>query len=330
MNIPSLINIGVLNFPTHYIIYMLLGALTLFALWFESIKDGFDKEKVFDVYFLSLGLFIGFYYVLKYFSFYDYFIEKNIGLVLIAIFSGTTLAMYRYLTHRWKWSVYRFLDIFSILYFVLAAALFFHKAHVIGETSMYLYLGIFVASYLTVLINRNRLFSGAAFSIFLLLIAIFGQFFYQQKQHLIFYFALITISMVNLVFRSKKNMARKKLSFEFIAKIKGLLLSKDKRLKVEQQKLIEEDPYLREGRDTDNAEMIDEAILEDRAKAEIDIKKKSIGFMQKQVKKALRRMEKGGYGICEKCGQPIDKARLKVYPEATKCVMCAKKESEQT
>jgi DnaK suppressor protein len=112
----------------------------------------------------------------------------------------------------------------------------------------------------------------------------------------------------------------KKLGEDFINKIKEMLKLKEKRLQTEQQKLLEEDPYLQEGRDTDNAEEIDEAILEDRAKIEHDIKKENIEDMQKQVDKALDKMEKGEYGICEVCGQPIDKARLEVYPEATTCV----------
>ena len=122
-------------------------------------------------------------------------------------------------------------------------------------------------------------------------------------------------------------MKTKKLNFDFLAKLRGMLLSKDKRLKSEQEKLVKEDPYLQEGRDMGNAEQIDEAILEDRAKVELDIKKRSIGFMQKQVRKALGKMEKGEYGVCDSCGKPIDKARLEVYPEATTCMRCARKES---
>ena len=119
-------------------------------------------------------------------------------------------------------------------------------------------------------------------------------------------------------------MANNKLKFDLLARIKGALLSKDKRLKDEQKKLIEDDPYLQEGRDQGNAEAMDEAILEDRAKTEIDIKKKSIGTMQKQVRSALDKIEEGRYGVCETCGAEIDKARLGVYPEATKCLKCSK------
>jgi DnaK suppressor protein len=37
---------------------------------------------------------------------------------------------------------------------------------------------------------------------------------------------------------------------------------------------------------------------------------------------ALRQIDKGVYGICERCGQRIDPARLKIVPEATLCVKC--------
>lgn len=112
----------------------------------------------------------------------------------------------------------------------------------------------------------------------------------------------------------------RKLGSDFLNKIKEILRLKEKRLESEQQKLIEEDPYLQEGRDVGNSDEIDEAILEDRAKEESDIKKGNIEDMKKQVGKALDNIDKGSYGFCEVCGKPIDKARLEAYPEATTCV----------
>lgn len=38
-----------------------------------------------------------------------------------------------------------------------------------------------------------------------------------------------------------------------------------------------------------------------------------------EVKKALQRIEKGTYGICEVSGEPIEKERLEAYPAASKC-----------
>ena len=40
------------------------------------------------------------------------------------------------------------------------------------------------------------------------------------------------------------------------------------------------------------------------------------------VNAALRAIDKGKYGICERCGQPIDPARLEVRPDATLCLTC--------
>jgi len=42
-----------------------------------------------------------------------------------------------------------------------------------------------------------------------------------------------------------------------------------------------------------------------------------------QVDAALRRIDSGNYGICERCRQPIAPARLEALPEATQCVVCA-------
>ena len=41
-----------------------------------------------------------------------------------------------------------------------------------------------------------------------------------------------------------------------------------------------------------------------------------------QVEDALRKMEDGGYGLCEVCGKAIDPARLKALPSACLCYAC--------
>lgn len=41
------------------------------------------------------------------------------------------------------------------------------------------------------------------------------------------------------------------------------------------------------------------------------------------VDSALVRADSGAYGICERCGQPIDPRRLEVRPSARRCVTCA-------
>jgi DnaK suppressor protein len=42
-----------------------------------------------------------------------------------------------------------------------------------------------------------------------------------------------------------------------------------------------------------------------------------------ELRAALARHDKGAYGICERCGQPIAAARLEIRPDARTCVTCA-------
>jgi RNA polymerase-binding protein DksA len=41
------------------------------------------------------------------------------------------------------------------------------------------------------------------------------------------------------------------------------------------------------------------------------------------IDEALARLDEGGYGRCEVCGQPIAPERLAARPTATRCVACA-------
>lgn len=41
------------------------------------------------------------------------------------------------------------------------------------------------------------------------------------------------------------------------------------------------------------------------------------------VKQALDRLDKGLYGMCQVCGQPISKERLKAIPYSSMCIKCA-------
>jgi|SRR5581483_1207633 len=41
-----------------------------------------------------------------------------------------------------------------------------------------------------------------------------------------------------------------------------------------------------------------------------------------EIDAALLAAQKGQYGICERCGKPIDPERLKIFPETRLCVSC--------
>ncbi len=52
-------------------------------------------------------------------------------------------------------------------------------------------------------------------------------------------------------------------------------------------------------------------VLSAQAKAAVD-----------EIERALAKIDNGTYGVCEKCGREIPKARLKVLPHAPLCVAC--------
>jgi DnaK suppressor protein len=48
-----------------------------------------------------------------------------------------------------------------------------------------------------------------------------------------------------------------------------------------------------------------------------------------QVERALDRLGEGGYGWCERCGNPIPVERLAAFPSATLCVSCKQLEERR-
>jgi RNA polymerase-binding protein DksA len=45
-----------------------------------------------------------------------------------------------------------------------------------------------------------------------------------------------------------------------------------------------------------------------------------------QINRAIVRIDEGTYGTCERCGRPIDAARLKALPHASLCLDCKRRE----
>lgn len=50
----------------------------------------------------------------------------------------------------------------------------------------------------------------------------------------------------------------------------------------------------------------------------------SLELRLRDINLALNKIEKGKYGICEKCGEKIPEKRLKVTPETRFCLKCKK------
>ncbi len=47
----------------------------------------------------------------------------------------------------------------------------------------------------------------------------------------------------------------------------------------------------------------------------------------REVERALAKMERGTYGLCERCGDPIGLDRLEAIPWARLCITCKQKSS---
>ena len=100
------------------------------------------------------------------------------------------------------------------------------------------------------------------------------------------------------------------------------------RLERDRQRLVEQLEQIRASRPTENRregspfgkreeEATETAELENRMAME-----KRILDQLAEVDSALAKFDKGNYGVCENCGQPIGLDRLEALPQATLCMNC--------
>jgi DnaK suppressor protein len=48
-----------------------------------------------------------------------------------------------------------------------------------------------------------------------------------------------------------------------------------------------------------------------------------------KIDRAMRRMDAGTYGLCDRCGKPIEKARIKALPYVDLCIKDARAQSRR-
>ncbi len=71
-------------------------------------------------------------------------------------------------------------------------------------------------------------------------------------------------------------------------------------------------------------------VSNDNARHEMELRMLSEdGDVLKLIEEALKRLEKGEYGRCQECGEPISEGRLKIRPYAVFCVKCKTRHEEQ-
>ena len=75
-------------------------------------------------------------------------------------------------------------------------------------------------------------------------------------------------------------------------------------------------------------EMADAGTATFEREKDLSIEQNVRDLLQK-IDRALKRMDEGTYGICERCGKPIEKARIKALPYVDLCIRDAQAQSRR-
>lgn len=322
---------------TYGIFALLAIMLSSYVIWREARKEGFDEEQIFDMILVVLlgSVFIGrlIYALSSLHSIKDIFLHVvmfwTLGIDITGMVVGALVVGFMWCRHN-KWSLYRIMDIFAMGFSLGIPVFLLSFVFIKGRYDFLVAFGILVFVHLLVRKLRSRgVVFGSLFGVFLMTYAAFIALLFPDKKSLIFYSFLFTLGLVVLVYRvrSKKVKIATPISKEFLKNVRDFLTKKDKELAKEELLLKKEDEYGGKNRDISNVEDADGAVSEAEHE-KTDIITRSIEDMRIQIKKALAKINIGTYGICDMCHKPIDAARLKAFPQATTCMVCAEKESE--
>lgn len=107
----------------------------------------------------------------------------------------------------------------------------------------------------------------------------------------------------------------------FIIKQKSILTKELRRLE-EQYRLTRNFPEYGTSEDDNTQEV-------ERVQENLGLQS-NIKNMIRDARAALRKIDKGKYGVCESCRGQIEEERLKAYPAASLCVKCAGKKFKKS
>lgn len=116
----------------------------------------------------------------------------------------------------------------------------------------------------------------------------------------------------------------KKLSKKFILEQKKRLNKEKHKALLEINRLYQDDPFKDPNYVLDNA-AVDTDVREQIDHETIEAQIKDLKRRINDIEDALKKIEKGKYGLCEKCGNQIPLERLLIIPEASYCIECEKK-----
>lgn len=116
----------------------------------------------------------------------------------------------------------------------------------------------------------------------------------------------------------------KQLSKKFILEQKEKLLKEKEKSLRQIEELKKDDPFADPDHASDNA-AVDTDVREQVGHETIEAQIKDLEKKIEDIDVALRKILRGGYGVCERCKKTIPQARLKLIPEAAFCIDCEKK-----
>ncbi|MEA2065248.1 MAG: TraR/DksA C4-type zinc finger protein [Patescibacteria group bacterium] len=115
---------------------------------------------------------------------------------------------------------------------------------------------------------------------------------------------------------------------KILEEIKKSLEERRDKIKTELDKFTKEDKYEHEKHKAifpEFGDKNDENAIEIAAFTDNLSIGKSLEYILRDIEDALQRIEKGVYGICKYCHEPISQERLKIRPVSSACVKCKKK-----
>ncbi len=115
------------------------------------------------------------------------------------------------------------------------------------------------------------------------------------------------------------------LSQETLQTVREQLLNRQaslsKELRASTESLLNDEPSF--------ADSVDQAAADSDRAIAVQIKNRDRDTLV-QINQALRRMDEGAFGSCERCSDAISDARIKAFPFTTLCIDCkAELESEE-
>jgi DnaK suppressor protein len=109
----------------------------------------------------------------------------------------------------------------------------------------------------------------------------------------------------------------------FLTKVKGELADKQDKLVKQLANLKQEDPFADSDRLSDNA-AVDADAAEQFDHQRVEAMTLDVEETLGAIGDALAKIDRGTYGLCERCTSVIEQARLMIEPHARLCIGCQK------